>query len=129
MLFDADNRVKDERPRRRTLFKSTRKGANAFLQSQGVEASYLGSSSLAILVWKHVPQTADAINRLRGIDDRHDLYRGSIGGLEQNGLLVGQNDSEPAKVERPVLVSVSQVQSKLSQELGSETILASCMLS
>ncbi|KAL7423535.1 hypothetical protein Q5752_001115 [Cryptotrichosporon argae] len=74
---------KDARPRRRLLFKTS---ANS-VQFQGVEAGYLGSSSLVLLAWKYAPQRPDVIDKLRGIDDRFDLYRGSIGGLEQDGLL------------------------------------------
>ncbi|WWC87422.1 uncharacterized protein L201_002311 [Kwoniella dendrophila CBS 6074] len=64
-------------------------------------------------------------DRLRGIDDRYDLHRGSIGGLEQNGLLIGQGESSNVKAEKPTLVSVSMVQAKLMQELGAETVLMS----
>ncbi|WWC69091.1 uncharacterized protein I206_103027 [Kwoniella pini CBS 10737] len=116
---------KDDRPRRRTLFKGAGKGGSSLLRAQGYEPRYLGSSSLAILVWKHVPQTSDIIDRLRGIDDRYDLHRGSIGGLEQNGLLIGQGESSAGKSEKPALITVSMVQAKLMQELGAETVLIS----
>nr|XP_018263463.1 uncharacterized protein I303_03332 [Kwoniella dejecticola CBS 10117]OBR85621.1 hypothetical protein I303_03332 [Kwoniella dejecticola CBS 10117] len=116
--------MKDTRPRRRTLFRGSAKGAS-LSRAQGYEPRYLGSSSLAILVWKHVPQTSEIIDRLRGIDDRYDLHRGSIGGLEQNGLLIGQGESSTGKPEKPTLVSVSMVQAKLMQELGAESVLTS----
>ncbi|OCF35093.1 hypothetical protein I316_03133 [Kwoniella heveanensis BCC8398] len=115
---------KDDRPRRRTLFRGGTKGASSLAHSQGYEPSYLGSSSLSILVWKYVPQTTEVIDRLRSIDDRYDLHRGSIGGLEQNGLLVGQGDYTGGRAEKPTLVSVSGVQAKLNQELGAQTVLA-----
>ncbi|GFZ44923.1 hypothetical protein JCM24511_02649 [Saitozyma sp. JCM 24511] len=111
---------KDARPRRRFLFKGASGGLS---QYQGVEAGYLGSSSLVHLAWKYAPQRADVIDKFRGIDDRHDLYRGSVGGLEQDGLLVGQTDAESSKSARPMLVSVSMAKARLVQELGSETVL------
>ncbi|WWC93569.1 hypothetical protein V866_000404 [Kwoniella sp. B9012] len=116
---------KDDRPRRRTLFRGAAKGASSLSQSQGYEPRYLGSSSLSILVWKYVPQTTEIIDKLRGIDDRYDLHRGSIGGLEQNGLLIGQGESPNVKNEKPTLVSVSMVQARLIQEVGAETVLTS----
>nr|XP_019044460.1 hypothetical protein I302_06371 [Kwoniella bestiolae CBS 10118]OCF23390.1 hypothetical protein I302_06371 [Kwoniella bestiolae CBS 10118] len=116
---------KDDRPRRRTLFRGAAKGASSLSQSQGYEPRYLGSSSLSILVWKHVPQTTEIIDKLRNIDDRYDLHRGSIGGLEQNGLLIGQGESSSARHEKPTLVSVSMVQARLIQEIGAETVLTS----
>jgi hypothetical protein len=110
----------DARPRRRFLFKGASGGLS---QYQGVEAGYLGSSSLVHLAWKYAPQRPDVIDKFRGIDDRHDLYRGSVGGLEQDGLLVGQTGAESSKSARPMLVSVSMAKARLVQELGSETVL------
>lgn len=109
----------DCRPRRRFLFK----GITSTGQTQGVEASYLGASSLALLAWKYAPQKADVIDRFRAIDDKHELFRGSIGGLEQDGLLVGAAEDEPAKMDRSTLISVNSVSAKLAQELGGESVL------
>lgn len=95
--------------------------------SQGVEASYLGGSSLALLAWKYAPQRSEVIDKFRVIDDKHELYRGSIGGLEQDGLLVGLSEEEPTKNEKQTLISLSLAKSKLIQELGTESVLTACL--
>jgi len=114
----------DVRPRRRLLFRNL----NTLSQTQGLEAVYLGSSSLELLSWKYAPQTPDVLNKLRTLDDQYELYRGTVGGIEQNGLLAGQTPREAVKIERPTLISVGMVQAKLMQDLGSETVLKSCEL-
>lgn len=95
--------------------------------SQGVEASYLGGSSLALLAWKYSPQRPDIIDKFRGVDDKHELYRGSIGGFEQDGLLVGLADEDPTRVERATLISLSLARAKLIQDLGAESVLTDRM--
>lgn len=97
------------------------------MQTQGVEASYLGGSSLELLAWKYAPQRSDVIDRFRSIDDRYELFRGSIGGLEQDGLLVGAAEEDMAKQDKSTLVSVNLVTAKLTQELGAATVLDSRM--
>lgn len=114
--------VQDVRPRRRLLFRNL----NTLSQSQGLEAVYFGSSSLDLLAWKYAPQTPDVLNKLRTLDDQYELFRGTVGGVEQNGLLAGQAPREMVKTERPTLISVGMVQAKLMQDLGSETVLRSC---
>ena len=113
--------VQDTRPRRRFLFK----GGNGQAHSQGVEASYLGGSSLPLLAWKYAPQRPDVIDRFRVIDDRFELFRGSIGGLEQDGLLVGAAEEDQHKNDKSTLISVQLVTAKLSKEFGATTVLAS----
>lgn len=114
--------MQDVRPRRRLLFRNL----NTLSQTQGLEAVYLGSSSLELLAWKHAPQTPDVLNKLRTLDDQYELYRGTVGGIEQTGLLAGQTPRDAVKSERPTLISVGMVQAKLMQDLGSETVLKSC---
>lgn len=98
----------------------------ALSQATHLDAVYFGSSSLALLAWRHAPQTPDVIDNFRQVDDKYDMYRGSIGGVEQNGLLIGQNSVDPIKSEKATLISVNMVQARLQQELGSETVLRSC---
>lgn len=91
-----------------------------------MEASYLGGSSLALLAWKYAPQRPDVIDKFRVIDDKHELFRGSIGGLEQDGLLVGLAEEDPTRAEKPTLISLSMARTKLIQELGAESVLTAC---
>lgn len=66
------------------------------------------------------------IDKFRVIDDRHELYRGSIGGLEQDGLLVGISEEDPNRTRKEVLISLSIARSNLILELGKESVLAAC---
>jgi hypothetical protein len=121
--FSADVALKDSRPRRRFLFRG---GSGGVTHSQGVEASYLGGSSLALLAWKYAPQRPDVIDKFRVIDDKHELFRGSIGGLEQDGLLVGLTEEDSTRAEKPTLISLSMARTKLIQEIGAESVLTAC---
>ena len=88
-----------------------------------MEANYLGGSSLALLAWKYAPQRSEVIDKFRVIDDKNELYRGSIGGLEQDGLLVGIAEEDSTRMGKETLISLSIAKSKLIQELGAESVL------
>jgi hypothetical protein len=91
-----------------------------------VEANYLGGSSLALLAWKYAPQRSEVIDKFRIIDDKNELYRGSIGGLEQDGLLVGIAEEDSTRTGKETLISLSIAKSRLIQELGAESVLTAC---
>lgn len=78
------------------------------------------------MAWKYAPQRSEVIDKFRVIDDKHELYRGSIGGLEQDGLLVGLSEEESTRAEKQTLISLSMARSKLIQELGAESALTAC---
>ena len=86
----------------------------------------MGSSSIPLLAWKVAPQRPDVIDKFRSLDDRFSVFRGSVGGLEQDGLLVRPLTEANSKADKPALVSVALVRGRLIQELGAETVLSSC---
>lgn len=79
-----------------------------------------------MIAWRYAPQLPDVIDKLRAIDDRYDLHRGSIGGLEQDGLLVGQPVDDAMKLERPTVISLSGAKAKILNDLGAQSVLDSC---
>ena len=110
----------DARPRRRQLYKAQL--GRQHLQFQPLESIYLGSSSPAILSWKYAPQDADVIDRLRGVDDKHTLYRGVIGAQGQDGVLVAQHSS---KLEKQPPLSINIAQASIMNELAAQSVLTS----
>lgn len=65
------------------------------------------------------------VDRFNSIDDRHDCFRGSVGGTEDDGVLLAQPFPTSSTGERNVILSFKMAEAKLAEKIGSGTTLRS----
>lgn len=63
------------------------------------------------------------MDRFNSIDDRHDCFRGSVGGTEDDGVLLAQPFPTSSSGERNVILSFKMAEAKLAEKIGSGTTL------
>ncbi|KAK8864133.1 hypothetical protein IAR55_001379 [Kwoniella newhampshirensis] len=103
-------------------------------ESQGLEPGYLGATSVTQLVYTACSSSHPIIKRkLEKLDTQYDHYWDSLDRLDGLGLLVGRDDSLPSASTTSTSTKrgetrysrFSHLQSRLSMELGSETVMDS----
>ncbi|KAL7421070.1 hypothetical protein Q5752_003954 [Cryptotrichosporon argae] len=107
---------KDVRPRKRFMGRAAED-----IGHQGIEASYLGVSSVSQLVWSFCPPSLKA--QLRALDMDFDLFRGAVSGDDKQGLLVGRAVIQPRK-QRGCGPVLSVASCRLAEDVATRSVMA-----